>query len=88
MKIIQLTKLNDLMILILFYFIIEQHMEKPLAKITAHKVKKFTWRSLICRHGLPFAIVTNNGIQFMEKGYEQFLRLLGIKHLVSFMEHP
>ena len=27
MKIIQLTKLNDLMILILFYFIIEQHME-------------------------------------------------------------
>lgn len=60
---------------------------EPLAKMTAQKEQKFTWRSLICRQGLIFSIVTNNGTHFMKKGNKQFLLQLDIKHLVSFMEH-
>ena len=36
----------------------------PLWKITTNDMEKFTWKQLICRYGLPFAIVTDNDTQF------------------------
>ncbi|CAA7043650.1 unnamed protein product [Microthlaspi erraticum] len=32
---------------------------------TAHDVKNFVWQYIICRHGLPYEIVTDNGGQFV-----------------------
>jgi len=32
--------------------------------------------------------VTNNGRQFMDKDIEKFLKQIGVKHLVSLVEHP
>jgi len=43
---------------------------------------------MICRHGLPHSVVTNNGKQFTDSGVELFLKQLGVKHLVSSVEHP
>ena len=42
----------------------------------------------MCRYGLPYAIVTDNGTQFKAEAYEDFLTRLGIKHLVTSVEHP
>nr|KYP35068.1 Transposon Ty3-I Gag-Pol polyprotein [Cajanus cajan] len=61
---------------------------EPLAKITAANVQKFTWKKIICRYGLPQAITTDNGKQFIDKNFEQFLKQLGINHKVSSVEHP
>ena len=61
---------------------------EPLATITAQQVQKFTWKNVICRHGLPNAIVTDNGRQFIDKGFEEFLQQLGIRHRLSSVEHP
>lgn len=56
--------------------------------ITAQKVQKFTWKNIICRYGLPQAIVMDNGRQFTEKDYGEFLKQLDIKHLTSLIGHP
>nr|KYP53981.1 Pol polyprotein [Cajanus cajan] len=61
---------------------------EALAKITAANVQRFTWKKIICRYGLPQAISTNNGRQFVDKNYEQFLSQLGINHKVTSVEHP
>ena len=61
---------------------------EPLAKITAQKIKDFTWKSIVCRFGLPYAIVTNNGTQFTDKNFKGLCERLGIKQIFSLMEHP
>ena len=37
---------------------------EALAKITAAAVEKFIWKNIICRFGLPHALITDNGTQF------------------------
>ena len=34
---------------------------KPLAKITQQNVKKFIWKSIVCRFGVPKVLVSDNG---------------------------
>ena len=59
---------------------------KPLATITFQQV--LLWKNVICRHGLPSSIIIDNERQLIYKGFEQFLQQLGVKHLVSSVEHP
>nr|KYP35260.1 hypothetical protein KK1_043716 [Cajanus cajan] len=35
----------------------------PLAKITTENVRKFTWKNIVCRFGIPHTIVTDNARQ-------------------------
>ena len=37
---------------------------EPLATITEQKVRNFVLRSIICRFGIPKALVSDNGKQF------------------------
>nr|KYP36325.1 Retrovirus-related Pol polyprotein from transposon 412 family [Cajanus cajan] len=61
---------------------------EPLARIKATNVQRFTWKKIICRYGLPQAITTDNGKQFVDTNFDQFLKQLGIKHKVTSVEHP
>nr|KYP74527.1 Transposon Ty3-I Gag-Pol polyprotein [Cajanus cajan] len=61
---------------------------RPLAKITTENVRKFTWKNIVCRFGIPHTIVTDNGRQFIAEEFEVFLQELGIKHLPTSVEHP
>jgi len=61
---------------------------RTLWEITTNKVEKFTWKRLICGYNLPYAIVTNNDTHVKAQTYEDFLTRLGIKHLLTFVEHP
>nr|KYP51243.1 Pol polyprotein [Cajanus cajan] len=60
----------------------------PLAKITKENIRKFTWKSIICRFGILHSLVTDNGRQFIAQSFEDFLRELGVKHLPTSVEHP
>nr|KYP31056.1 Pol polyprotein [Cajanus cajan] len=60
----------------------------PLTKITTENVQKFTWKSIICRFGIPHSLITDNGRQFIAHSFENFFRELGIKHLPTSVEHP
>ncbi|KAK8942837.1 hypothetical protein KSP39_PZI008806 [Platanthera zijinensis] len=51
---------------------------KALAKVTSQVVRNFVWGEIICRHGLPQAIVTDNGPQFASAEFTSFCEQLGI----------
>lgn len=45
---------------------------KSYAKIQGIDIHKFVWKNIICRHGLPYEIVTDNGKQFTSNVFEGF----------------
>ncbi|XP_056862280.1 uncharacterized protein LOC130509965 [Raphanus sativus] len=44
------------------------------SQVTDKEVRTFVWKNIICRHGLPYEIVTDNGSQFMSGNFKEFCR--------------
>ena len=61
---------------------------EPLKIITEQKVRNFVWHSIICRFGIPRALVSNNGKQFDNPKFRYFCAELGIKNYYSSPTHP
>ena len=61
---------------------------EPLATITEQKIRNFVWRAIICRFGIPRALVSDNGKQFNNAKFRDFCAELGIKNYYSFLAHP
>ena len=61
---------------------------EPLAIITEQKVRNFVWRSIICRFGIPKALVFDNGKQFDNPKVKDFCDEFGIKNYYSSPAHP
>ncbi|KAL2497692.1 Ribonuclease H [Abeliophyllum distichum] len=47
---------------------------EPLAKITEQKTTDFIRKSIICRFGVPYSIVTDNGKQFENSKLRSFVK--------------
>ena len=60
---------------------------EPLATITEQKVRNFVWRSIICKFGIPRALVFDNGKQFDNPKFRDFCAELGIKNYYSSPAH-
>jgi len=60
---------------------------EPLANITATNVQSFVWK-IRCRFGVPYAIITDNERQFIDRKLGSFFAELVIKHITSSVEHP
>jgi hypothetical protein len=61
---------------------------EPLAKITAHNILRIFKRNILARLGIPQSVVTDNGTQFTNKKFQEFLAALGTtQHFIS-VEHP
>ena len=61
---------------------------EPLATITEQKIRNFVWRAIICRFGIPRALVSDNGKQFDNAKFRDFCAELGIKNYYSSPVHP
>ena len=61
---------------------------EPLATITEKKIRNFVWRAIICRFGIPRALVSDNGKQFDNTKFKYFYAELGIKNYYSSPAHP
>ena len=61
---------------------------EPLAPINEQKVRNFFWRSIICRFGIPRALVFDNGKQFDNPKFRDFCAKLEIKNYYSSPAHP
>ena len=61
---------------------------EPLATITEQKIHNFVWRAIICRFGIPRALVSDNGKQFDNAKFIDFCAELGIKNYYSSPTHP
>ena len=60
---------------------------EPLATITKQKVHNFVWLSIICKFGIPKALVFDNGKQFNNLKLKKFCVELGIKNYYSSPAH-
>ncbi|XP_022858502.1 uncharacterized protein LOC111379372 [Olea europaea var. sylvestris] len=61
---------------------------EPLTTISEPKLRAFTWRSIICRFGIPKVLITNNDRQFDNQQFRDFCSNLGIDHCLTSVSHP
>ncbi|RDX98920.1 Tf2-6, partial [Mucuna pruriens] len=61
---------------------------EPMTTITAERVKRFIWKKIICRFGLPAEIVSDNGTQFTSSTMAKFCQELHIRQSFTSVEHP
>ena len=61
---------------------------EPLATIIEQKVHNFVWHAIICRFGIPRALVSDNGKQFDNPKFSDFYVELGIRNCYSSPAHP
>lgn len=61
---------------------------EPLATITTGAIKTFLWKAIVCRFGIPYALVTDNGTQFDWKPFQEWCSELIIHHFFSSVYRP
>ena len=61
---------------------------KALANIRDTNVKKFVWKNIVTRFGVPNSLVTDNGLQFDSKAFQTFCSELGIRNRYSTPTYP
>ena len=45
---------------------------EALATITTKNVRSFIWKNIICKHGIPRVLVSDNGKQFDNDAFRDF----------------
>ena len=53
---------------------------EALVTITEARIQNFVWKNIICRFGIPWTIISNNGQQFDSQSFRDFYSGLGIKN--------
>ncbi|XP_030970090.1 uncharacterized protein LOC115990394 [Quercus lobata] len=56
---------------------------EALANIRDIDMKKFVWKNIVTRFGVPNSLITDNGLQFDSKAFRAFCSELGIKNKYS-----
>jgi len=59
-----------------------------LANIRDVDVKKFVWKNIVIRFGVPDSLISDNGLQFDSKAFQTFYSDLGIKNKYSTPAYP
>ena len=61
---------------------------EALANIRDVDVKKFVWKNIVTRFGMPNSLISDNRLQFDSKAFRTFYRDLGIKNRYSTPAYP
>ena len=51
-------------------------------------VKKFMWKNIVTRFGVPDTLISDNGLQFDSRAFREFYCDLGIKNKYSTSAYP
>ena len=51
-------------------------------------VKKFMWKNIVTRFGVPDSLISDNGLQFDSRAFREFYCDLGIKNKYSTSAYP
>ena len=46
-------------------------------------VKRFVWKNIVTRFGVPYTLISNNGLQFDSKAFRRYYCELGITNRYS-----
>ncbi|KAL0439574.1 UNVERIFIED_CONTAM: Gag-Pol polyprotein [Sesamum latifolium] len=83
----QATGQRKFLIVVVDYFTKWVEAE-PLAKITEKEVIKFLWKNIVCRFGIPHALISDNGTQFSGKKLKEWCEGLAIKQFFTSVSNP
>jgi hypothetical protein len=61
---------------------------EPLAHIRDTDAKRFLWKNVVTRFGIPWAVISDNGTQFEGKVFKGFCSDLGIRNFFSSPGYP
>ncbi|XP_031124269.1 uncharacterized protein K02A2.6-like [Ipomoea triloba] len=61
---------------------------EPLASITEYQCRKFVWKHIFTRFGVPLQIVSDNGKQFDNKNFARFCAYYGVEHVKAAVAYP
>ena len=61
---------------------------EALANIWDVDMKKFVWKNIITRFGVPNSLISDNGLQFDSRAFHEFCSNLGIRNKYSFPAYP
>nr|XP_023884720.1 uncharacterized protein K02A2.6-like [Quercus suber] len=61
---------------------------EALGNIRDTDVKKFVWKKIVTRFGVPESLISDNGLQFDSKAFHIFCKDLGIKNKYSTPAYP
>ena len=56
---------------------------ESLANIKVVDVKRFVWKNIVTRFGVPYALISDNGLQFDSKTFRSYCGELGITNRYS-----
>ena len=61
---------------------------EPLANIRNVDVKRFIWKNIVTRFGVPHVLISDNGLQFNSKMFRKYCGELGITNRYSTSVYP
>ena len=61
---------------------------EPLANIRDVDAKRFVWRNIVTRFGVPRTLISDNGLQFDSKAFRRYRCELGITNRYSTPAYP
>ena len=61
---------------------------RPLTNIQDVDVKKFLWKNIVTRFGIPYTLISDNGLQFDSKSFRRYCCELGIMNRYSALAYP
>ena len=61
---------------------------EPLANIRDVDAKRFLWKNIVTQFGIPYALISDNGLQFDSKAFRRYYCDLGIKNRYSTPAYP
>lgn len=51
-------------------------------------MKKFVWKNIVTRFGIPEMLISNNGLHFSSKAFHKYCGYLGIKNMYPTPTYP
>ena len=61
---------------------------EPLVNIRDVDVKRFIWKNIVTRFGVPYVLISDNDLQFDSKAFRKYYSDLGIKNRYSTSAYP
>ena len=61
---------------------------EPLANTRDVDAKRFIWRNIVMRFGVPHTLISDNGLQFDNKSFRKYYGELGIKNRYFTLAYP
>ena len=61
---------------------------EPLSNIRDVDTKRFVWKNIVTRFGIPHTLISDNGLQFDGKFFRRYCCELGIRNRYSTLTYP